>query len=136
MDERADVEPARQVTHVVGEKSLEARDGFDAGAMLLVKLGAAQAPTRMSPTKAAEKPAVPTTDIDEASSFWNVGNFREPVEELVGARRGGAGQGIEDALLGPAALSIDGIILVDLAALGLPLRIDYGLHGSANGTRA
>ena len=136
MDERADVELARQVTHVTRAKFLEARDGFDAGAMLLVKLGAAQAPTRMSPAEVAKEAAVPATDIDEASLLWNLDNFREPVEELIGARRRSAGRGIEDALLRAAALSIDSVRLVDLAALGLPLRVDYGLHGSANVTRA
>src|SRR5438477_13111336 len=136
MDERADVELARQVTHIAGEKFLETRDGFDASAMLLVKLGAAQAPTRMSPAEAAEKPAVPATDIDEASLLWNLDNFRQLVEELIGARSGRAGRGIEDALLGAAALSIDGVRLVDLATLGLPLPVDYGLHGSANVTCA
>src|SRR5438067_9532540 len=100
MDERADVELARQVTRVAGEKFLEARDGFDGGAMLLVKLGAAQAPTRMSPAEVAKEAAVPATDIDEASLLWNLDNFREPVEELIGARSGRAGRGIEDALLG------------------------------------
>src|SRR2546421_10125491 len=113
MDERADVEPARQVTHVVGEKSLEARDGFDGGAMLPVKLGAAQAPPRMPRAEVAREAAVPATDIDEASLLWNLDNFREPVEELIGARRGSAGRGIEDALLRAAALSIDSVRLVD-----------------------
>src|SRR5437588_915786 len=136
MDERADVELARQVTHIAGEKFLEARDGFDAGAVLLVELGAAQAPTGMPPAEAAEKAAVSATDIDEASLLWNLDNFRQPVEELIGARRGSAGRGIEDALLRAAALSIDSVRLVDLAAFGLPLRVDYGLHGSANVTCA
>src|SRR5438477_8821972 len=136
MDERADVELARQVTHIAGEKFLETRDGFDASAMRLVKLGAAQAPTRMSPAEAAKESAIAAADIDEASPLGNVGNFSEPVEELIGARRGSAGRGIEDALLRAAALSIDGVRLVDLAALGLPLRVDDGLHGSANVTCA
>src|ERR1700686_685340 len=131
VDERADVEFAWQIAHVTREKFLEARDVFDAGTVLLVKLGAAQAPVGVPPAEAAKEPAVSTTDIDGGALLGNVGNIHEPVEELIGTRSGSAGRGIEDALLGAAALSIDGVRLVDLAALGLPLRIDYGLHSSA-----
>lgn len=67
MDERADVELAWQVAHVAREEFLETRDGFDAGTVLLVKLGAAQAPTGMPADETAKESAVAATDIDETS---------------------------------------------------------------------
>jgi hypothetical protein len=85
MDERADIELAWQVAHVAREKFLEARDSFDVGTVFLVELGAAQAPAGMPADETAKESAVAATDIDETSLLGNAGNFREPVEQLIGA---------------------------------------------------